>query len=55
MNSDNASKQDAAPVCVVIGATGGIGLELCRRLVATDTRRLWRAAMQTSFGFLLMS
>lgn len=37
MNSDNASEQDAAPVFVVIGATGGIGSELCRRLVAKDS------------------
>jgi 3-oxoacyl-[acyl-carrier protein] reductase len=38
MNSGNANNQDTAPVCVVIGATGGIGSELCRRLVAKNTR-----------------
>lgn len=38
MNTSDTSKQDAAPVFVVVGATGGIGSELCQRLAAKDTR-----------------
>jgi len=38
MNTSDTSKHDAAPAFVVVGATGGIGSELCQRLAAKDTR-----------------
>ena len=38
MNGSDTSKQNITPVFVVIGATGGIGPELCRRLTTKGAR-----------------
>ncbi len=40
MQTNEKRESETAPVIVVLGATGGIGSELCRRLAAQGTRLL---------------